>query len=324
MQSDRRPIVIAAAIAGGLLAAGSLVWAAIPNHNGKIRSCYRKANGALRVVDHLNECEANELPLTWNVEGPAGLDGAAGPAGPAGATGPAGPPGPAGANGADGAVGPPGPAGPPGPEGPAGSGGLGLSSLDELAGLPCAQNHGVVVLSSGLGAVGISCVDPHPLDIRVDTDLAPGGDGVIFVATIVNIGSEVTLTSFAAVGEGLSLGATDCEVLAPGALCRAEVLKADLLPQSGVLTFLKNSTAATVGLAFTMCGNGVCNPEAGENSASCLSDCHCGNHQCQPSFPFGETPVSCPQDCSCGDGVCVPGWEQAPQSPFYCPGDCPF
>ena len=58
--------------------------------------------GDMRAVSGGDTCKRNETPLTWNVQGPAGVPGPAGQAGPAGQGGPAGPAGPEGAAGRDG------------------------------------------------------------------------------------------------------------------------------------------------------------------------------------------------------------------------------
>jgi len=112
-----------------------------------IHACYNKSNGTVHIVNAISDCHRDELPVSWNVEGPAGPKGATGAAGPAGAPGapgpigPAGPvgpkgaPGPAGPTGATGAVGPAGPAGPTGPAGPAGTTGIfGSNSLNFFLG----------------------------------------------------------------------------------------------------------------------------------------------------------------------------------------------
>ncbi len=56
------------------------------------------------------------------------------------------------------------------------------------------------------------------------------------------------------------------------------------------------------------CGNGVCEPAAGENSGNCTADCQeiCGDGNC--SVYNLENCITCPADCptcsSCGDGFC--------------------
>jgi len=99
--------------------AAHTAYAAIPDGNGVIHGCYNAVNGSTRIIDTADSsCKANELPIQWNQQGPAGATGAAGPVGPSGpigATGATGPMGPAGPVGATGATGPMGPAGPTGP-----------------------------------------------------------------------------------------------------------------------------------------------------------------------------------------------------------------
>lgn len=69
-------------------------------------------------------CKSGHQSISWNQQGPAGLQGlpgAAGPQGEPGQTGPQGEQGPPGPAGTDGAPGPTGPAGPQGEPGPAGA-----------------------------------------------------------------------------------------------------------------------------------------------------------------------------------------------------------
>ncbi len=55
------------------------------------------------------------------------------------------------------------------------------------------------------------------------------------------------------------------------------------------------------------CGNGLCEPQLGENPLTCPIDCghSCGNGICEPQY--GENPRTCPVDCRgpiCGNGIC--------------------
>ncbi len=132
--------------------------------NAVINACVKKKDGRVRVVAAAAaSCRRNELPLTWNAQGPAGPPG---PAGPAGATGPAGAPGPAGAagpkgdagdRGATGAAGPAGRAGGTGPQGPAGPA---LSALESLNGIGChagGQAGTVALTYDASGVATITC-----------------------------------------------------------------------------------------------------------------------------------------------------------------------
>src|SRR5918996_4408039 len=65
------------------LAIGGVAIASIPSSSGTISACYAKSNGVLRVIDAeaSGSCEANkELLLSWNQQGPQGLQGPPGPA----------------------------------------------------------------------------------------------------------------------------------------------------------------------------------------------------------------------------------------------------
>ncbi len=67
------------------------------------------------------------------------------------------------------------------------------------------------------------------------------------------------------------------------------------------------------------CGDGTCDPGAGEEPMTCALDCTvCGDGECSP----GEDPEECPEDCcgACGDGRCV-GFACG-EEPRSCPADC--
>jgi hypothetical protein len=91
---------------------------------GTIRSCVLTKNGTLRIIAATETCKPGESLLTWNQQGPTGLEGPAGPVGPTGATGAQGPAGPVGATGPQGAVGAIGPQGPQGLVGATGAQGI--------------------------------------------------------------------------------------------------------------------------------------------------------------------------------------------------------
>jgi hypothetical protein len=113
----RRPLITV--VLGLLIAAGVLAGRAAYGANGEktIHACLKPASGRLYLIGpqtKRSKCKPNDVPIEWNVEGPAGPPGAAGATGPAGPPGQAGQPGPAGATGSAGPPGQPGPAGPPG------------------------------------------------------------------------------------------------------------------------------------------------------------------------------------------------------------------
>ena len=78
-----------------------------------LNGCYKKGNGQFRILTGTDRCLPSEMPIFWNLTGPAGPQG---PQGPAGAQGPVGQQGLAGPQGPAGAQGLPGPAGPTGME----------------------------------------------------------------------------------------------------------------------------------------------------------------------------------------------------------------
>src|ERR671935_1086806 len=87
------------AVLGGLLLAGGIAYATIPDSNGVIHGCYTnqaiQGQHALWVAD--TTCPAGSTALPWNQQGrrgptgPAGARGATGAAGPRGGQGPTGP-----------------------------------------------------------------------------------------------------------------------------------------------------------------------------------------------------------------------------------------
>ena len=84
------PAVVAAALLV-LLAAVATGWAAGSAGGVAIHACAAKRGGALRLA---SRCRRTELPVRWNLAGPAGAPGRAGAAGAVGGTGPAGAVGP--------------------------------------------------------------------------------------------------------------------------------------------------------------------------------------------------------------------------------------
>jgi hypothetical protein len=123
---------VAVGAAATVAMVGGAGWAAIPTAYGKIKSCYAKDDGALRVIDTAagERCTRREIALTWNVQG------ATGPAGPRGATGATGAKGAQGSAGPAGAAGAAGPQGTEGPMGPPGAPGLLPSVVERSAVLP--------------------------------------------------------------------------------------------------------------------------------------------------------------------------------------------
>ena len=89
----RPALALAAVIA---LSAGiGVATGAIPSADGKIRACFAKDGGRLRVIDKAagQKCKSSEKGLVWNEQGPRGRPGFPGPAGPTGAAGKDGAPG---------------------------------------------------------------------------------------------------------------------------------------------------------------------------------------------------------------------------------------
>lgn len=136
--SPRRVLAVLAIVAvGGLIA--TTAYAAIPSQTGTFNGCVSNLTGVLRVIDQSQgqSCRPRiETQIQWNQTGVQG---------------------------------------PPGPPGPAGSPALitptGLTSLDQLAGLPCTTSAN----ETGTTTIGIQpAVDGGAINLHCDT-------GVVFL-----------------------------------------------------------------------------------------------------------------------------------------------
>jgi len=65
------------------LVAGGIAWASIPE-GGVYTGCYKK-DGNLRVIDASKDCKKDETRITWNQQGPQGIQGEPGLPGSGGA-----------------------------------------------------------------------------------------------------------------------------------------------------------------------------------------------------------------------------------------------
>lgn len=97
IRSQPSPAMVVALIAL-LVAAGGAAVASIPGAHRVISACYQKKGGNLRVVDtskrgFAGKCRKSEKSLSWNEQGPRGLDGVAGSQGTQGVQGLKGDPG---------------------------------------------------------------------------------------------------------------------------------------------------------------------------------------------------------------------------------------
>ncbi len=124
-----------AVVVAVLLSGGALAVAAVPDGDGRFTGCVHKQTGVLRVIDaavSADQCKSKESRITWNEQGPRGVEGPVGPQGLAGAVGPQGPPG-------------------------------SFTALEQLDGLSCKSGAGVVDLVYGTdGAVSLRCVSGSP------------------------------------------------------------------------------------------------------------------------------------------------------------------
>ena len=80
-------ILIILLLLGAFVAAGaSVALLAIPGEDGTIQGCFvdhanaKESQGQLRIVSDPSKCRNNEIPISWNQDGPQGPPGPPGPA----------------------------------------------------------------------------------------------------------------------------------------------------------------------------------------------------------------------------------------------------
>jgi Pentapeptide repeats (8 copies)/Collagen triple helix repeat (20 copies) len=101
-----------------LAAASGLVYAGAQQANPVYHGCYNKISGALRMLTHASpRCTRREVSISWNQNGPQGVQGPVGQRGPQGPQGLTSAQGPQGLTGSQGLTGPQGPVGATGPQG---------------------------------------------------------------------------------------------------------------------------------------------------------------------------------------------------------------
>ena len=69
----------------------AMAFLAAPLHasGDTIDGCVKQTNGKLRIVGTPGQCTSKETPISWESEGPPGLQGPEGPQGPPGESAPA-------------------------------------------------------------------------------------------------------------------------------------------------------------------------------------------------------------------------------------------
>jgi hypothetical protein len=82
--APRRFLVAGVALIGAV----GLAWVATAAADGGvIHACYQKNQGQLRIVAVGASCRPDEIPTSWNIQGPSGPQGPQGPSGPQGPAG---------------------------------------------------------------------------------------------------------------------------------------------------------------------------------------------------------------------------------------------
>jgi len=190
------------------LASGAIVCAAFgaaaPSAAGAatIYACYGKLLGVTRIVSGAGKCDLSiEIPISWNQQGPQGVQGPVGltgPAGPAGALGPQGPTGAQGPGGPPGVQGPQGSQGPQGPQGPKGDPGGTVAAFtpQQIAGLRWFDHNRIPAI--------VPVVDPLKAEgpsrlMSTGTSMWGSGNGTLYR---FDVGSGALQNVFPSVGYG--------------------------------------------------------------------------------------------------------------------------
>jgi hypothetical protein len=206
-------------------------YVALGNDSGAVYyACVNNSSGTIKMVGESDSCNANELQIVWNQQGPAGLPGEPGPQGEPGPKGDPGEMGPIGPQGESGEAGPQGEPGEPGPPGPPGD----SQNIELLEERLIALEAQVETLQSFVGELGTNTTQ---LTIS-DVSLPEGDTGhTDFVFTVSRLGStfgSVSVEYTTATGTFQSIHA------------QAGI---DFVPTSGVLDFEPGQTSATITVA---------------------------------------------------------------------------
>ena len=203
--------LVALAVQGPVRAQSEAARGPIPQSasNERIRACVQNNSGAVRIVDHGDDCRNNEHRISWSIRGPEGPAGLQGPQGAQGFTGPQGLPGQQGAMGLQGPQGPDGPQGPPG------------------------ENCGGAPGDSAKKPIGLLYVDGTGFDAKVGvpilafsggvTNTAAGGGGggggagkaVLDPFTVLKVIDAASPLLFGAAVTGVHLKSVKIEILRP-------------------------------------------------------------------------------------------------------------
>jgi hypothetical protein len=189
--------VVIGALAGVLLGAVGIGWAAIPSGGGSVISgCYEKRTGVLRVIDAEagKTCTQWETPISWSQQGPKGDPGVAGAKGEPGATGAPGLPGVAGPAGPAGPAGERGERGEKGEKGDPGAAGAALESIEQLS-CPLAPGRGFVraAPSAPNGPLALTCERPL---VGVEVRAPANSDGTRQLVEVTFAGGGPTCDNF--------------------------------------------------------------------------------------------------------------------------------
>jgi hypothetical protein len=268
----RRRLPAAVVVLAALAGSGALTAFATSSATESmvIQACRAKVTGLLRVVSDPSKCTRRELPISWNIQGPAGATGPAGPQGVQGDPGPAGPQGergPQGAPGEKGSAGPQGPAGaqgpagpqgpagaqgaagPQGPPGPKGDPGAGLAKFEDLDGLACTA-----------GTPGTISISYDAARHAIITCVASGGQAVIRINEFMTGVTGAATNEFV---EIVNSGTVAADLSGWKLVYRSATGTSD-----SVLDTIPNGTTLAAGAFYLFGGSGYTGPPVADQSFS--------------------------------------------------------
>jgi hypothetical protein len=102
-------------------------------------------------------------------------------------------------------------------------------------------------------------------------------------------------------GDGIRNGVEECDTTVVNS-CATGICEDDCtcMPKATTPTTITAEDIVLDTGNDPVCGNSRC--EFGETSATCLSDCHCGDGTCQKTLESGDT---CPSDCGSGSSTMI-------------------
>jgi hypothetical protein len=234
MKTQRtRPRLLSAAVGCvfGMMLAGGVAFATIPSANGVINGCYEKRIGILRVIDAEagKRCTSLEAAISWNQQGPQGLQGE---------------------RGLQGVRGPQGESGKLALAGQACPEGRFVTGFDSAGNVTCSGGGG----GGGGAEPGALSVTPAGLNFGP----VPVSQTSQQQLTVTNTGgSPIEVTSFSSAPRFSVSGSSSCGTLDAGSTCSIYVDFQPIALGTYVETLTVTGVGGVSGVTVTLVGTGV-------------------------------------------------------------------